>query len=168
MKKINISTPKYPKTFTIVDDKDFVGLNKHKWYPSQRTKNKLYVCRTSFDGGKHELSMHRVILLTPPTKETDHINGNTLDNRRCNLRVCTKSQNQMNRQLSPTNKSGFKGVHWDRYRNKWRTTIKAGPRQRYVASNTCLIKAAVAYDKAAIKHFGEFACLNFPHLLRQQ
>ncbi len=67
--------------------------------------------------------MHRVILGTPPGLFTDHVNGNQLDNRRENLRVCTPSQNQANKKLSKNNTSGHKGVEHVKKINRWRATI---------------------------------------------
>jgi len=67
--------------------------------------------------------MHRLILNTPDTMETDHRNGDGLDNRRTNLRICTKQENCRNRKMQSNNTSGFKGVYWDADCNKWRADI---------------------------------------------
>jgi hypothetical protein len=90
----------------------------------------------------------------------DHINGDTLDNRRANLRVCTKSENNRNRRkLHPTT-SRFKGV----YKNTkpWIALIECNGKQFVLGRFASEEEAALAYDKAAKEHFGSFARLNFP------
>lgn len=104
------------------------------------------------------IKMHRLIMDTPIGFETDHINGNKLDNRRKNLRVCTTAENQLNRGVPKNNTSGFKGVH--KFRNKWRSSIKINSRRVHLGLFTCPIEAASAYNEAAIKYHGEFAKLN--------
>jgi hypothetical protein len=92
----------------------------------------------------------------------DHINQNSLDNRRVNLRVCTNSQNMGNRPRTKGNASGYKGVVWSKKDRVWigQLTIDRWPTEVYRGNSK--IKAARAYDDAARKHFGEFACVNFP------
>lgn len=91
----------------------------------------------------------------------DHKNGNTLDNRRENLRICTYSENNRNRkQISSNNKSGYKGVSWDKQKNKWRTCLNINKKQKHIGFFNDIIEAAKAYNEAAIKYFGEFAKLN--------
>ena len=68
--------------------------------------------------------MHSVIAKTPKGLETDHIDGDTLNNQKRNLRVCTKSQNQHNRKISSNNKSGFKGVSYNKKNKKWQADIQ--------------------------------------------
>ena len=76
--------------------------------------------------------MHRVINQTPINMDTDHINRNKLDNRRCNLITVTRRQNQMNVGLRKDNTSGIKGVCWDKQSNKWRVSVKISGRQYYL------------------------------------
>jgi hypothetical protein len=161
MKQINISTPKHPNTFAMVDDSDYEWLNQWKWgvKPSAKT---TYTNRYDQSKSPPRMTyMHRLIMPDAAGKHIDHIDhidGNGLNNQRSNLRTCTQAQNAMNRRLASNNTSGFKGVIWDKSTNKWRVNVK----RIRVGYFTCLIKAARAYDQAAIKHFGEFAKLNFP------
>ena len=105
--------------------------------------------------------MHRVILNTPMGMDTDHINGNGLDNRRCNLRICTHAENISNqRKYSNTMLSKFKGVSWDKSRNRWIVYIGVHPKRIFLGRFKTEIDAAIAYDNAARKYFGEFACTN--------
>lgn len=127
MKKIDISTPKYPNQFTIVDDEDFEWLNQWKW----RTHSKGYVVRMV--GGRkdaHMIYMHRLINKTPRGMETDHINRNKLDNRKCNLRSVFGTENQLNTGLWGHNTSGYKGVVWNKKLNKWQAQIQIAKKNR--------------------------------------
>lgn len=157
---------------TIVDDDVYEWASKYKWRKAGK-KNQHYAGR-SIKGCSSPTYLHREILgLTKGDgKQADHINGNSLDNRRVNLRVVTNQQNSCNRI-----KSGkFKGVTQrpTTYRKKGRT----GPvsyTKPWVAQITLNYQhinlgyfstpeeAAHAYDKAAKKYFGEFARLNFPN-----
>lgn len=104
-----------------VDAKDFDWLNQYKWHVLSR--NKQYASHTGpYISTKRQLTiqMHRMILglKLHDGKQVDHINGNGLDNRRCNLRICTHSQNHMNRQSHKHSSSKYKGVYWDKQYNK--------------------------------------------------
>jgi hypothetical protein len=103
--------------FAIVDDFNFDWLNQWKWY----VNTSGYATRKE---GKKTIRMHRLIHKTPSGFFTDHINREKLDNRRANLRTVTKSQNGFNRKAPSNNKSGIKGVYWDKFTNKWRAEIK--------------------------------------------
>lgn len=92
----------------------------------------------------------------------EHKNRNTLDNRRCNLRVASSSQNQANRPVTKCSTSGYKGVSWNKEMGKWQAQIGKDRRLRYLGRFSDKIEAAKAYDKAAKELFGEFAWLNFP------
>jgi hypothetical protein len=107
--------------------------------------------------------MHRLILgLTGFEQKGDHINLNTLDNRCENLRSCSHQQNCCNRNRPQNNTSGFKGV--SRYRGlRWRAQIKLRGKYIHLGYFDNANHAALAYDEAAKKMFGEFAFLNFPH-----
>lgn len=92
----------------------------------------------------------------------DHRNGDTLDNRRENLREATRSQNSRNAGRRADNTSGFKGVSWHSGSRLWRAYITVNGQREELGSHKSPIEAARAYDAAAREHFGEFACVNFP------
>ena len=104
--------------------------------------------------------MHRVILKTPKGMDTDHRNGDGLDNRRCNLRICTKSQNSINRKMQSNNTSGYRGVYWHKRDKKWLAHIKIDGKKINFGYCSTKEQAAEAYNEAAKKHYGEFARLN--------
>ncbi len=120
----------------------------------------LPITKTAFvivdDSDADLVSAHTWHLVNRKGQLVDHINGNGLDNRRCNLRLCTQSENAMNRRVS-LGVSEFKGVSWSTSSGKWIATIQ-DERVGYFASEEA---AARAYDVEAIKRFGEFAACNF-------
>jgi hypothetical protein len=150
------SIPLTQGKFALVDDEDFEEINKHKWYYVKRGGGYAArkVCGVNF-------YMHRFILNTPNGMETDHVNGDSLNNTRCNLRICTHSQNLKNQRLS-INKNRYKGVSFASREKKWRTTIGVNMKKIHIGYFDDAELAARAYDEAAKKYFGEFARLNFP------
>lgn len=106
--------------------------------------------------------MHRQILDPPKTHVVDHANRNKLDNRRANLRVCTRGQNIRNQAAKRGSKSPFKGVEYNRRRGKYQARIRYNGKRIWLGTFTDETDAARAYDQAAQKYFGPFAHLNFP------
>ncbi len=111
------------------------------------------------------ISLHRIIWMMsngeiPAGVQIDHINGNSKDNRLSNLRACTPTQNMMNKRAYSNNRSGYKGVYYDNsknYEKKWRAQITVEKKQIPLGRFRTPELAYEAYQKAAIKHFGEFA-----------
>jgi hypothetical protein len=148
--------------FAIIDDEYFEELNKFKWQASTTG----YARRSEFLNGKRKyVSMHRSITDAKAGEMVDHINGNRLDNRRCNLRVCNNSQNQMNSRSSFNGKSSkYKGVckfqPKGRRKIKWMASIGKDGKKKTLGYYDTEIAAAHAYNQAAKELFGEFALLN--------
>jgi len=92
-----------------------------------------------------------------PTLDIDHANGDPSDNRLCNLRLATKTENHANSKIYKNNKCGVKGVHWNAQSNKWRVQIRVGGKTRHVGLFKTKEDAAASYLAAAIAVFGEFA-----------
>lgn len=144
---------------TLVDDGDFDWLNQWKW---QGAKSRtFYAVRRAGWPVRKTVIMHRLILGISDEYEVDYINGNGLDNRRKNLRVATRSQNQANRGPQRNNASGYKGVMWNKGKRKWRARIQVEGRRIHLGYFDDPVEAAKAYDEAARKHFGKFAKTNF-------
>lgn len=144
---------------TIVDESDYEWLNQWKWRVAT-VRQKAYAVRWNEERGKILESMHRVITNCPQGLMVDHINGDTLDNRRENLRNCTNSQNLMNKAKKRTSPYKYKGIWWDKWRKRWRTGIKVDGKMKYLGYFKTEIEAALAYNVAAMRYFGDFAKLN--------
>ena len=151
----------------IIDDEDFEQVSKQKWcalydghnwyaFRNKVIQNKPYKQITE--------SLHRFLLMPNKGQEVDHINGDTLDNRRCNLRVCTHAENTHNSRKPKTGlTSKYKGVDWYNPGKKFRARIHVyRVKRKSLGYFKDEIKAALAYDAAALKYYGEFARLNFP------
>lgn len=147
------------KYVAIVDDYD-ADLAEFNW-----TLSHNYANRTAKDG-RRSIIMHRVVLervLGRPLEKSelvDHINMNGLDNRRENLRVATKSQNSANTKPRSSNKSGYKGVSWDKSRQRWRSRIRHNGQYFWLGYFDNLQDAYSAYCKKAKELFGEYAKLD--------
>lgn len=136
----------------IVSDRDFDMLSQYSWYASKTTRN-IYAS-TSIKG--RTVYMHRLVMAAQKGHEIDHINNNSLDNQRENLRFCTSSQNKANMRLRLDNKSGYKGINFDKQTGKWRARIKFNGKE-YSLGRHNKLKDAVKARKAALTLHGEFA-----------
>ena len=121
--------------------------------------NAVYALRNrSIGGGKQtKVMMHRVIAATPNGFETDHIDKNTLNNRKSNLRTATHSQNNHNRGPYKTNSSGHKGVQLHKRTGQWRAVIRCEGSRFHLGLFNTPEEAAKAYEDAAKRLHGEFA-----------
>lgn len=145
--------------FTIVDADDYEWLSKWKWTVWHTKQGGFYA--RAWVSKQTSLAMHRIILNAGPGQIVDHINRNTLDNRRANLRIVTQSQSNCNRRLLiASNKSGFRGVHWNSKAKKWRAFIGINKRLIYLGSFDTPKAAAIARDEASRKYHGGFSPLN--------
>jgi len=145
-------------TATIVDDCDYEELAKHKWYNCVGYASRRQGTRKAHT----DYFMHREIMNPPIGMIVDHINGDRLDNRRENLRVCTHQQNHQNSIKKNTNStSQYKGVSWYTHANKWRANITVAYKTIYIGVFYSEEEAALAYDRKARELFGEYACTNF-------
>lgn len=112
---------------------------------------------------KYYYRLHRFILGYRGSLDVDHINGDKLDNRKSNLRLCTRSENLMNRHYMSNNTSGYLGVTWDKSRNKWQARIKIGGKQTYLGRYRHKQAAIDARRRAEKEYFGEYAVNEKSH-----
>lgn len=145
--------------FVLIDQIDLDKVSCCEWRRKNDASADYAVSAT-----KKKLLMHRLILgcLNKPDMEVDHRNGNGLDNRRTNIRICTTAQNQWNQKPRDGSSSKFKGVRWSAARKKWFVSICANKRIYWIGSFSDENEAARAWDAAAIRLHGDFARLNFP------
>jgi hypothetical protein len=148
--------------FSLVDDDDFKALSKHKWYAIKTSYGYTAArsCSCPLVKQRPTILMHRQITSCPRDMDVDHINHQTLDNRKLNLRICTHSQNLRNMLIHKSN-SQFKGCNRAKQDKKWRARITINYKEIHLGYFNSEKDAAKAYDRAAIKHFGEFAKTNF-------
>lgn len=146
--------------FALVDDEDVERLRTRHWFASRRMKSYFYA--SSRVSGHRVLDMHRFIMDAQPGQIVDHINGDGLDNRRANLRICTHRQNMANRKRSKHASTPYKGVQ--RNGKRWVAVLVDGGKRYRLYGFKTPEAAAAAYDIIAVLRFGVFARLNFPHV----
>jgi hypothetical protein len=142
----------------IVDDADYEWLSQWSWYP-MHNKYTTYAARCDAESHK-TIYMHREITGAQRGQDVDHLNHNGLDNRRCNLRLCTRQQNMRNRRPNRNTTSRYKGVCWSKRAGKWVAALYVNKRRIHLGSFDDEREAALAYNRAAREHFGEYARLN--------
>lgn len=148
----------------IIDVEDFPFVSQWKWHAS-RYGNTFYVMRrrrVSDEDGASKIALARELLNAPGGMVVDHINGDGLDNRRCNLRVVTQLQNTRNRRSATGSTSKYLGVCWHKGDRRWQAAIKVEHRNIYLGQFADEAEAARAYDRAALLRYGPYARLNFP------
>jgi hypothetical protein len=143
----------------IIDNEDYDKIRGISWY-SWRSKNGRYYVRGYANVTKPTWVLLHRVLLDNPRGLIDHIDGNPLNNKRSNLRICTCAQNLHNRGKTRLNTSGYKGVSWDVLNKKWQVNIGVGGIRYKIGRFVTKEDAALAYNEAAIAMHGEFAMLN--------
>ena len=194
MKKVQLwqNKDKISENYALVDDEDYdrvvKAIGRGKWYAwSHAGTTSVYAIN-----GSRNIAMHRVVVDAPKGMDVDHINGDGLDNRKQNLRICTRSENSRNKKVRCDSQSGFKGVYYVKnpayevflengpklkkdgtpfarqpkpYSKPWQAYIgdPSRPRRQIRLGHYATAEeAARAYDEKAIELHGEFASLNFP------
>jgi hypothetical protein len=133
----------------IIDVCDLHLVKNFNWHVN-KAGGVLYAARNSYKNKTHKkILMHRVILDMKFGEMIDHINGNGLDNRRCNLRAATKSENAQNQGLSSKNTSGYKGVTFHKKDKKWYARICLNKKSKYLGSFETAQSANLAYQLAS-------------------
>jgi hypothetical protein len=152
MREIQLSQGKV----ALVDDEDYELVSGHNWY-ADKGRNTWYASAT-IDGKR--VRMHTLV---SGFKLVDHENRNGLDNRRSNLRACMQGQNLANG-VPRGGTSRFRGVCWSKQAGCWMAQAIGGKRHKFLGHYDSEVDAAKAYDRAALREWGEFASLNFPEL----
>lgn len=133
-----------------IDEADYPLVSSLKWH----VHISGYACHSVNE--RKKLFMHQLIM---DAKMIDHINGDKLDNRKQNLRICTHQQNMQNSRPRKGT-SPYKGVSWHNTRKEWRAQIYHNGKKMHLGSFATDVEAARAYNKKARELFGEFAYIN--------
>jgi hypothetical protein len=142
---------------TIIDVEDYEKCKFYKWCGFKDRDGNIRVINSKAG------YLSNFVMDFKPTRFicTDHIDGNTLNNRRkTNLQICTMQQNLMKSKLYKNNSSGYRGVCWDKTHNKWVANVQYNYKSIRIGSFFKKEEAALAYNVKAIELFGEFAILN--------
>lgn len=148
----------------LVDEEDYPLLSRHKWYVFY-SSDRPYAA-TWFRDSNISLQMSHLVF--PAHREdghnllVDHINGNSLDNRKSNLRYTTRSGNARNARAI-TGSSKYKGVAYHQRLKKWAVGIWLNGKRKHIGYCVTQEEAALIYDATALQHFGEHAWLNIRH-----
>lgn len=148
----------------IIDDCDLPIIQSKSWLVKEcngkkylRNDISFYVDCTKTKRKTIRTYFHRYIMSPGIGLEVDHINGNTLDNRRENLRICTHKQNIQNQKLRTDNTTGYKGVHYSERRHKYMACIRTNGKTIHMGGYETAEAAAAVYKAKALELFGEYA-----------
>lgn len=147
--------------FCLIDFADYDIVRNYKWY-AIRCGKRYYAmtCTKTSQGKRKHFQMQRLLMNFPENMVVDHVSHDGLDNRKSNLRVCSHKNNIRSQPKRATNKSGYKGVYWNKALKKWHAQIFYG-KKRHLGYYGKAEDAAKAYDKAAGEFQKEFAITNF-------
>jgi hypothetical protein len=141
----------------VIELVDLPLVSRHNWH-AMPVGQTVYAVRKEYGSGKQQaVLMHRVVTGAADGSDVDHRDRDGLNNRRANLRVCSRSENMRNQPTPRHNSSGAKGVSWVAGRNKWLAQIKVNGRQVNLGRFDTLEAAQAAYADGAAKYHGEFA-----------
>ena len=144
----------------VVDDEDADIARAFAWRSLEPHAGYQYVVAKDSTGST--VYLHRLVARATRGTCVDHIDGDTLNNRRANLRVCTHAENMRNRRRSHASKFPYKGISQRRPGGPFRAVIRCNGRVFRFGPFKTAKDAAIAYDEAAIRLHGDFARLNFP------
>lgn len=157
MKRIKLTQNK----FALVDDEDYKRLDQYSWYCVKVRERHQYAYTTIKGKAIHMASM----IMKPSNKyQVIHLDKNGLNNQKYNLKIASITQRNRSRVKQESESSSrYKGVSYDKSTGKWRSRILINYKTIYLGRYNNELEAAQAYDKAALKYFGEFAQLNLIH-----
>lgn len=144
----------------VVDASDVDLLKNYNWQALVGPSGIVYAKRSIRMPGKGVVTvfMHREIVSAKAGEEVDHRDHDGLNNRKGNLRRCTTSENQRNTTKNKRNTSGYKGVTWDKSKNKWKASMQLNGKGKHIGHFKTPEEASTAYREVCMKLHGEFYC----------
>ncbi len=158
---VTVRVPLTQGKTAVIDAEDAPVVLRYRWH-ALRKQSLWYAARHGPGPEGRLVYLHQAVIPAPDGYETDHVNGDGLDNTRANLRIVDSSGNSMNSRKREGCSSQYKGVSWHKSRCKWMAQIGANSLVVYLGLYWLEEDAARAYDTAARRYFKEMACLNFP------
>lgn len=162
---LRITSDTYGVIDFLIDDDEVENIKQYHWCIHHIGKQPIYAKQLNYamTNDKRLLSTYRLLhrLIMKPDKgyEVDHIDGNPLNMRKCNMRVCTHKQNGRNLSLSVLNTSGYKGVTWDKSCHKWMAHIRVNDKHITLGYFKDKEEAAKIREEAELKYFGKYSRL---------
>ena len=159
--EIIINSPKHGEFKVLIDAEDFYKVKDFKWYINMDKNGKIFYVVHSKN--KRKIKIHRIITDCPDGKVVDHINGDQLDNRKINLRICSIKENSRNKKdiyRKSSTSSYYRGVVYMPKLKNYQAGIKVDNKKIHLGYFKNQDQAAIAYNIAAVKYFGEFAKPN--------
>jgi len=144
----------------LIDAEDWNKIKDKIWCAAHIGQNWYAITNELTSHGYRHVGMHRVITDAPIGMDVDHINFDGLDNRKANLRICTRGQNKCNARIPARGVSRYRGVCWDKRMRKWAASIQFNSKKYSLGYYFLEADAALAYNQAASKYFGDCAYLN--------
>ncbi len=161
--------PEYDLTYILLSDGNIAVcdgcqyelVRQHKW---TSCKGKYAMFTDNSSNPRKTVKLHNYIMPPMDGYVVDHINGNGLDCRSVNMRYASCKENCRNKSSKCNSTSCYLGVSIDRSRNQWITSIQVDGQSKHLGRYDDEVEAAIAYDKAAVEYYGQFARLNFPNI----
>jgi len=147
----------HPNKSVLIDLDDLAKVSAHSWCIAGKGRVRARV-------STKRIYLHRFIMSPPSGSVVDHVNGDPLDNRKTNLRICSPAENAKNRSKNKISSSSYKGVRWHKVTARWCAVIKSNGKQYWLGLFKNEKDAALAYDSAARRLHGEFAKTNLAEL----
>jgi len=160
---LEIKSKTYGLKHVFIDGEDFDKIKNHTWCIKRKIgSNSYFIATTNIRGrnGQYSIRMQDLLIDKKEGMFIDHINRNPLDNRKENLRLCTPGQNRMNSGKKINSKSQYKGVSFNKREKKYKSSITVNKKRIFLGYFKSEKAAAKAYNEAALRHHGDFACLN--------
>ena len=147
---------------SIIDSEDYDKIKGYTWYAANVNKGFRPRAQKITNGKCKFFYIHRLVMDCPDNMIVDHINGDPMDNRKINLRICTYAENCKNRKKTKSKTaSSYRGVTWHKRDRLWHARITVNGSVIFIGCFDSEMNAAMARDKAELKYFGEFAKPNF-------